>query len=308
MGNEVPHWLERDAISWWMRNAGSCRACTSASITTRRPAGNVRIAVALGLLVALQSPTFEVASIRPYNGDDDSWSVGPRPGGGFNAERAPLRGIIRYAYGLESYEPLDGGPRWIDDRFTIAARGDAQPSTPAPAQSANLSVARQRLQALLAARFKLAVRWETRQLPSYSLVLGRSDGRLGPRLQQSKIDCLAVINQRAKDGTSAPAGNPLDCVLRSDAARKPGAPPDGRIIGQGHSMGHLAAMLARQLEGPLEDRTGLTGPYAFELTWSPEAGPSLSTALQEQLGLKLDARPGPVRALVIERVEPLVEN
>jgi hypothetical protein len=53
----------------------------------------VRIAVALGLLVALQSQTFEVASIRPYNGDDDSWSVGPRPGGGFNAERARSHGV-----------------------------------------------------------------------------------------------------------------------------------------------------------------------------------------------------------------------
>ena len=70
----------------------------------------------------------------------------------------------------------------------------------------------------------------------------------------------------------------------------------------------VAAMLARQVEVPLEDRTGLTGPYAFEITWSPEAGPSLSTALQEQLCLKLESKPGPVRALVVERIEPLVEN
>ena len=269
----------------------------------------MRIAVLVGLLFAFQVPAFEVASIRPYNGDDGSWSVGPRPGGGFNADRAPLRGVIRFAYGLESYEPLDGGPRWLDDRFTIAARGaDADVSAPAPSQNANLSVVRQKLQALLAERFKLVVRWETRQMSTYSLVLARTDGRLGPRLQPSKIDCLAIISQRAKEGTSAPAGNPLDCVLRNERVAKEGLPPDSRITGQGHSMGQLSAMLARQVEGPLEDRTGLTGPYAFEITWSPETGPSLSTALQEQLGLKLESKSGPVRALVIERVEPLVEN
>jgi bla regulator protein blaR1 len=148
---------------------------------------------------------------------------------------------------------------------------------------------------------------ETRELPIYTLVVARSDGTFGPRMSVSKNDCA-----RREGRPLAPPPGPPVCNWF-------GRP--GSMIAGGIRIETLVEMLSRNVERPVIDRTGLTGFYDFELTFNPgtplpppPAGapplaptdpdaPSLFTALQGQLGLKLDATRGPVEVLVIDRIE-----
>jgi uncharacterized protein (TIGR03435 family) len=169
---------------------------------------------------------------------------------------------------------------------------------------------------LLAERFNLKTHLETRDLPRYALVLARSDGRLGPRLKQSASDCPAIVAARGPD-YKPPAGLP-----------QPGDPPrcalSFRVGGGGQTMiveGQPMLYLAKSLQ-PLAgrvvvDKTGLTGTWDIEFEsevmsipgipanafGEPREGLSLSTALPEQLGLKLESERGPVDVLVIDSVD-----
>src|SRR5262249_14885077 len=148
--------------------------------------------------------------------------------------------------------------------------------------------------------------WEKKELPLYGLVLARPDGALGPRLRRSDIDCAALR-------IAARGGPPVAPSLPTPSAGGlicTGGTIPGHITGGALSMNALANSLGRFVRRVVENRTGLTGGFDFELTWTPEQspneatgapelkidpnGPSIFTALQEQLGLKLEAGKGPV--------------
>jgi uncharacterized protein (TIGR03435 family) len=175
------------------------------------------------------------------------------------------------------------------------------------------------IRALLADRFKLAVHNETQQLPIYALALARGDGRLGPNLHRSETDCNALLAAARGRGALPPAsqpGEPMPCGMRIG----PGAMSMGAA-----SLSQFANSLSMFVGRVVLDRTGLTGMFDANLTWTPDQmpqrppgapepppidpnGPSIFTAVQEQLGLKLDSQKGPVDVLVIDRVEHPVEN
>jgi uncharacterized protein (TIGR03435 family) len=170
---------------------------------------------------------------------------------------------------------------------------------------------------LLADRFKLVVRHEAREVPIYALVLARTDGTLGAQVRASSVDCAAVFAAaKAKGEVPAPTtnGRPT-CGTRVTR---------GNMMTTGIAMTDLARNLAPFAGRPVVDKTGLSGVYDLDLTWTPEQGPgpdgtvsqatpssdgvSLFTAVQEQLGLKLDAQRGPVDVLVIESAQRPVED
>jgi uncharacterized protein (TIGR03435 family) len=265
---------------------------------------------------AQSRPSFEVASVKPNKSGDNRIMLQMSPGGRWTASNVPLRQIIVIAYGIQSFQ-LVGGPDWVgSERFDIVAKaeGDLPPSAlggpPGPLQLM--------MQSLLAERFKLVVHNDTKELPIYALVMARADKRPGTQLQASQTDCAALGAGR---GRGAPPAGP--------ATLQPGERPKcglmfgiGRIAAGGMPIRQLATTLSQRVNRVVVDRTGLEGSYDFDLTFTPDQmpqgppppgappippidpnGPSIFTALTEQLGLKLESQRGPVDTLVIDRVE-----
>ena len=258
--------------------------------------------------------SFEVASIKSNKSGDGRVMLGLQPGGRFTATNVPLRLLIQNAYRVQGFQVV-GAPDWIQsERFDIAAKAEGDPTQ---------EQVQQMVRALLADRFKLQVHRETREMPIYALVTARSDGKLGEKLKPSTTDCAAL---RARGGGAAPLpapGAPMQCGMRMGP---------GNILAGGMPMSQLAMSLSNMVGRIVVDRTGLTGSYDFELTYTPEQmaqgglagrggaapgggvpaidpnGPSMYTAIQEQLGLKLDSQRGPVETLVIDRVERPTED
>jgi uncharacterized protein (TIGR03435 family) len=253
-------------------------------------------------LAQAQAQKFEVASVKPNTSGERNISIGMEPGGRFTARNVPLRLLILNAYRLQDFQ-LVGGPDWIaSERFDITAKGygDFTPPTPGgPAGGAQLM-----MRSLLEERFQLATHQETRTLPIYALVLAREDKKLGPQLKVSPVDCVALAGVR-RQGGPPPAfapGEPRPCSTRM-------AP--GMLSANGFPISNLAQTLSQSVGRFVVDRTGLTGNFDVELSWAPDQGPqggdvtgaSIFTALQEQLGLKLESTRGPVDVTVIDRVE-----
>jgi uncharacterized protein (TIGR03435 family) len=271
--------------------------------------------------ITAQQPrlTFEVASIRPNN---NSAAV-PRPpraqpGGLVTATNIPIASVILVAYQIERHQ-LIGGPGWIhSERFDIAARADREiPATPRGGGAGPLEVM---LQSLLLDRFKLAVRWEEHELPIYALVRARSDGRFGPKLRRVDVNCQGDQQEAERTPLQLPKGR--RCEFRY-------AP--GLFRADGTSMRLFVELLRSPLgteRRPVIDETDLRGTYDIELTWTPMRvpqpstlppgappipavdpnGPDLFTAMQEQLGLRLEPRRAPTKVLVIESIEPPSDN
>src|SRR5687767_7444799 len=151
----------------------------------------VCVAILTAALRAQEPPTqaFEVASVRENKTGERSSFISPAPGGRFTAVNMPLRTLITYAYGLQSFE-LIGAPDWTTTtRFDIAARAAGEfPAT----QPGQLDADQLMVQALLADRFALRVHRETREVPIFELTLARADGRLGPQIRRSQVDCAAL--------------------------------------------------------------------------------------------------------------------
>ncbi len=224
------------------------------------------------------------------------------PGGRYTATAVTVATLLRTAYRIQDYQ-LVGAPAWISTkRYDIAAKVD---DNLAPTQQVFL-------RALLKDRFNLVVRNETRELPIFALVPARSDGKLGPQLIKSGFDCAAY----------AASQHPLP---QPNATQKSGAPPcatsarTGALSAKAIPMTQLATSLAFFVHRFTIDKTGLTGVFDVELTWTPEqnspvntpddsAGLSIFTALQEQLGLKLVPEKGPVDVLVVDRISEPSEN
>jgi len=209
------------------------------------------------------------------------------PGGRLVASNIPVRTLIRNVYRVQ-YSQLAGGPEWLEtERWDILAAG---------AGAANMQEMLERIKALLHDRFKLALHTEMRDAPHYALVMARGDRRRGPLLHQDPTDCAAL-----------PPGD-AGC-----AATRAG----GALRMSGATLRDVAFSLSRMLDRPVVDETGLPGAYRFELTWDPNYSSvsraaddraSLFTALQEQLGLRLDSQKGPVEFLVIDSAERPVED
>jgi uncharacterized protein (TIGR03435 family) len=269
-------------------------------------------------------PAFEVASVKANKTGAAGGSF-VMPPGRFSATNIPLKVLITNAYQLSFFQVV-GGPDWVStDRFDIAAR---TPDGTPPEQT------RAMVRTLLRERFKLAVHMETRDTPIYALVTARADQRPGPNLKPSTTDCGPIRTQRAAA---------IAEVARARGGRVPVPPPPGpnepvvcqmRVSGRGGStltyragnvtMTALANALRPYVGREVVDRTGLVGEFDFDLEFAPppttgsvDAGipvaplddaASIFTALQEQLGLKLESTRGPVELMVIDSAERPAEN
>jgi uncharacterized protein (TIGR03435 family) len=262
-------------------------------------------------------PKFEVASIRLNTSGTNQVSMGMQPGGRFTAVNMPLALIIRSAYRLQESQ-LIGAPDWVStERYDIIAKGEGEFAPPVP--GGGLGRQQLMLQSLLEERFKLKPRRETRQLPIYALVLAQENRKLGPALTPSAVDCQALAAAR-KQGVAPPA--PPKAGDRPQCGMHMGF---GRIAG-GAPMTNLATALSQVVQRSVVESTGLNGNFDFELSWTPDQlpsrpgmpadqpfrmngvvidpnGPSIFTAIQEQLGLKLESERAPVVVLVIDHVE-----
>jgi len=290
-------------------------------VTAARPAaqgqgGNVNVVVggappADAPEAPLEPMSFEVASVKPNVSGEQNIRFGLQPGGRFIATNAPVRGLITFAYQLQNFQLIDA-PSWTqNERYDIqATAGREIPPTPI----GQVGPVQMMVRSLLAERFKLVVRRETREMPIYALVLDREDGRLGPALRRSTTDCAALMAAARGRGGPPPAPNP------------DGAPQCGMFGGFGRvavgaqGMRQVAQMLSGQVQRTVVDKTGLEGNFDFMLTFTPDQlpqaggpggpappidpnGPSIFTAVQEQLGLRLQNERGPVDVVVVESIE-----
>jgi uncharacterized protein (TIGR03435 family) len=261
----------------------------------------------MGTLAPLSSQpaAFEVASVKEHIAPGDGSFVGRRPGGRFAAENASLREIIEYAYELQAFQlvgslaPADGA-RWDITATLGATAAQAGPEAIVPA-----------VRALLADRFALATHRETRTMPVYALRLARADGAPGPGLKRSAVDCPALM--AAARGGGPPPPEARACGYRGRV---------GGLQANGMPLSELGVALAGRVARAIVDQTGLTGTWDLALTYAPESAqipagtlsagapapagnpdaPSLFTALQEQLGLRLVSTNAPVEVLVVDRV------
>jgi uncharacterized protein (TIGR03435 family) len=256
---------------------------------------------------------FEAASIKQNKSGDWRRAMGPAPGGRFTATNVPARDLIAYAYGISQDSVsfrIVGGPKWIDeDRFDVNAN---VAGTWTPSQM------REMMRTLMADRFRLAAHAETREMPTYTLAVVPNRPL---RLRRSVVDEAACQTRREAIQRREPVPPPV-----------PGAPPicgtgrtiPGTITAVGGSMTSLTSTLGQFVSRSVVDRTELSGLFDFELKWTPDTpplvpadapplnidpnGPSIFTALQEQLGLKLESTQGPVDIVVIDRVEHPTED
>lgn len=223
-------------------------------------------------------PAFEVASIKPSTAEPGSSGIGSDIGR-ITGRNVTLRHCMRSAYGIPEAQ-IFGGPKWVDEeRYDIDAKATG------PAGDGEMMVM---LRQLLAERFQLAFHRETRPLPGYALVLGKR----------------GLTAKRSAPGSGS----------RSNASRR-------SIEAEACSMGCLVRKLAEVLHAPVADLTATEGEFDFQ-KWTPDdlqarppsagdtvaRGPSIFAALEEQLGLKLEARKVPTEVLVIDRAERASAN
>jgi bla regulator protein blaR1 len=248
-------------------------------------------------------PSFAVASIKPDNsGRDNSGNITrlfqfPGPGR-FHTVNIPASLMIQFAYDV-SYSEVVGGPRWIESQgFIIDAKID---DSKLP-EFESLSPVEQReqmrlmVQSLLANRFNLVLRRGTKQMQMYALVVAKG----GPKLTPTQV---SDPNEPPPSGARQSRGGAQ--IL------------PGKIIGVDQSMSGLAESLSSlpDLGGHVvRDRTGIKGSYDFDVEYTPEnqnppaatdatAPPSIFTALEEQLGLRLESSKGPVLVYTIDHIE-----
>ena len=245
---------------------------------------------------------FDAASVKT-NVSGDLSQVARTTNRTYTATNLPLRLLIAAAFGVPgpaSYR-VDGGPSWL-----ATARFDIVATLPDGARASQVPGM---LRRLLTERFNLAVHTETREVPMYALVPARRDGPLGARLVRAALDCDA-IQARNDPIPDAPPGSrgPCDAEI------------GGSIVGRGQRLTTLARYLTPYAGRPVVDRTGLTGTFDFDLDF-PElhggpgrglsadvAGGGVFTAVQEQLGLKLESIRGALEYVVIDRAERPADN
>lgn len=234
------------------------------------PLATILLAAGLCPLAQPQSP-FEVVSIHPSRDPGTDSNLNSAPGGRLIATNITIRELLRLAFGKKDYQ-IERAAGWIEgERFDISARTTDGKTT-------TLDDEKAQIRALLAERFALMTHTETKQSQIYELVVGKDGSR------------LTLHNDGSGSGTHRGCGH---------------------LDGTRLTLDTIATVLSRHIEQDVVNRTGLPGKYDFQLNWTPDTGtcpgaadqPSLFTAIQQQLGLKLEAAKGPVEFLIIDRVE-----
>jgi uncharacterized protein (TIGR03435 family) len=246
-------------------------------------------------------PAFEVASVKPSRSEDTPFFTTRRQGAlVFTGQE--LRTIIALAYGIDlrvARFRLVGGPNSVlSARFDITGKS---PDDAAPGQHMVM------LKSLLEERFKLRTHTESRDTPIYAVTVAR-DGKLGPSLQRSTHDCAAFI---AAGGRMTDRDVPRDTRNQSLCWGTYGfwdAGPGTQSMRYAGPIATLVERLQPFLDRPVVDATGLAGNFEWALTFLRDTRvdseyPQLFMALEEQLGLKLAARKGPVDVIVIDSVQ-----
>jgi uncharacterized protein (TIGR03435 family) len=267
-------------------------------------------------------PSWDVVSIRPNKSDNNMIRMMSTPDG-ISQSNIRVKSLIATAYGVKD-DLVSGGPGWID-----SAPYDIEAKVAGPDVPTYKALSRDQrnvmLQALLTDRFKLAVHTETKEMPIYELVLAKG----GPKLKEAKAgdtypngikdpDGPARIGFSLGAGAAPGGGGGRPGMMRMDGR--------GKFTGQGLPLGTLVDILSRQLHRTIVDKTGLTGKYDFTLEYTPDDaprgdmaaahgdgapdpnGPTVFTALEEQLGLHLNSTKGPVKTVVIDHIDPPTEN
>jgi uncharacterized protein (TIGR03435 family) len=264
------------------------------------------VTCAVALAAAAQTPpaAFDVASVKASPplppGGARVIAGSPEQGGRWVSQNAPFLDILRSVYPEYRLRgQITGGPDWVArTRFDIDARVQGGATRPQMVEM---------MKRLLAERFALKVHTEPREIDVYGLTMARSDGRLGPAMRPATVDCEAVAAARAKGEAPAGRGRPL-CIALSEEG------PNGivHVWGDGAEIFHLISMIQGPVREPIVDRTGLTGRYDVDLEFNPELGSlragaatdlpgsSLFTAVEEQLGLRLQPQKAPMNVLVID--------
>jgi bla regulator protein blaR1 len=255
----------------------------------------IALAVLTSPMCAQNSPqTFDVATIRPSRPGAAGSTYSFTADHGVKVTNGTLKGLIEMAYDVRDFQILSG-PGWTNsESYDIVAKTLAPESDSASGTTANsVQQTRLLLQALLTERFQLKIHRESRDLPEYLLVVAKS-------------------GQKMKANSTSPASS----IAGINAAC-------GQMTGTNTTMANLAYKLSRALDRPVVDRTQLSANYDFALNWTPDTGPcaasipsssaptstnsvdgpSIFTAIQEQLGLTLESVRGPVDTLVIDHVE-----
>jgi uncharacterized protein (TIGR03435 family) len=255
------------------------------------------LALAAGsFILKAQAPQeFEAASIKPSAPTGGRVRVGieTMPGGRISMTGVTVKILIQQAYAVRDFQ-ITGGPNWLgSDRYDIMAK----PETAVSGDQVKTMV-----QGLLASRFQLKFHRETKELQTYALVVAKG----GSKLKASEM----AASGDGRGGGQMRIGR-------------------GQFLADGATISGLVDRLGDVLGRSVIDKTGLTGNYDIKLEWTPDeneggmmrvvqgrgdqppdapTGPSLMTALQEQLGLKLESTKGPVALLVIDHVEKASEN
>lgn len=254
------------------------------------------VVLTVACVFAQSKPQFDVATIKPNSEKDNRFIMPGGPQGGtYRATGVTLKMLIMYAYGVPAAFQVSGGPSWVgNERWDIQAKVEGEP----PQRDQFVEM----LRALIEDRFQLKIRRETKEMPVYELVIAKNGSKLTPH-----------------------SGDPPK-------------PPDrlrirfGSMRFQDSSIGPLAYQLSLQLGREVIDKTGLSGKYDFDMEWAPEPGqgglesiglppdpnfrpppvdpnlPSIFTAVQQQLGLRLDSAKASFDMVFIDSVEKPSEN
>jgi uncharacterized protein (TIGR03435 family) len=269
-----------------------------------------------------QRAAFEVASIKRTDPANYRFVIGVQPGGRLVVNGATLQALIAYAYAVRNFQII-GGPSWMTtDRWDIEARaeeGTVAPLTgpPDPNRPSPVGI---RLQSLLEDRFNLKLHRDSRELPVFELsqVKGGSKLKLSDDQTPLKPPEPGAGPRPPQAGASMPRGS-MSMMIGG-----------GELEASAMPVTSLAGALAQILGRTVIDKTELQGLYDFKLRWTPEvgqtigpsgppppgvvpppvdpSGPSLVTAIQDQLGLKLDSMKEPVQVLLIDAVQKPTEN
>jgi len=250
--------------------------------------------IAASSLAAAQS--FEAASVKPSPPGQRGYS-NPQPAHGFlTAKNVTLKQLILDAYQIQEFQ-LVGGPNWLDSaRYDVTAKAATETSK---------QEVYKMLQEVLADRFHLTIRRESRTLPMYDLVLGKN----GPKIHASEAGTCPEVKDQTREHP---------CGGFSIRNRR-------EVFGERVTMQQLADTMSLFVNRTVLDKTGLKGVFDVKLSWTPDEGqrpgqespdaptpdsngPSIFTALQEQAGLKLESKKGPVEVLIIDRAEKATKN
>jgi uncharacterized protein (TIGR03435 family) len=278
--------------------------------------------VLLGTLsqgAAQTKPSFEVATVKPSAAGDNRVAILGQPGGRMVVTNATFKMVMAMAYRVRDFQ-ISGGPNWIaTDRWNIEAKAEegSIPPRAGPPDPTVIPPQLLMMQSLIEDRFQLKMHRETKEMPVYELVVAKGGSKLKPSEDQSPI-------RPPERGTPPPPlpqrGGPMP-----RGSMRMGR---GDLEASGVPLANFVTGLSQQLGRTVIDKTDLKGLYDIKLQWAPElgqgpvapggpepppppadpSGPSIFTAVQEQLGLRLESTKGPVEVLVIDSVQKPTEN